>query len=142
MRLIDEAGFGIYQNTSEASLNSLLYSEKAYILARGFIKRVLTRPVAGFEKEIRWLYLPECERSGGLGLLRKVVEGMRVVVGRSECGREEGGNASALGNVSAEVGTEGVGRVSAGALVLLRRHLSALEEMLDRNINMTALSER
>ena len=134
---LDEAGFGIYQNTSEASLNSLLYSEKAYILARGFIKRVLTRPVAGFEKEIRWLYLPECERSGGLELLRKVVEGMRVVVRRSECGREEGGNIGAPGDVFAEVGTEGVGRVSAGALVLLRRHLTALEEILENNIKVT-----
>ena len=124
--LIDEAGFSIYQNTPEAHLNSLLYSEKAYILARGFIKRVLTRPVSGFEEEIRWLYLPSYERRGGLRLLRKVVAGMKDVVGRSE--RRIGDDRGV--DVGAEVGTEGVGRVSAGALVLLRRHLSALEEIL------------
>ncbi|KAF8456715.1 hypothetical protein BGX38DRAFT_1266455 [Terfezia claveryi] len=122
----NEAGFSIYQNTPEAHLNSLLYSEKAYILARGFIKRVLTRPVSGFEEEIRLLYLPSYEKRGGLGLLRKVVAGMKSVVGRSETRIGDGQEM----DVGAEVGTEGVGRVSAGALVLLRRHLGALEEIL------------
>lgn len=122
----NEAGFSIYQNTPEAHLNSLLYSEKAYILARGFIKRVLTRPVSGFEEEIRLLYLPSYEKRGGLGLLRKVVAGMKSVVGRSERRIDDGQEV----DVGAEVGTEGVGRVSAGALVLLRRHLGALEEIL------------
>ncbi|KAF8421398.1 hypothetical protein EV426DRAFT_705713 [Tirmania nivea] len=122
----NEAGFSIYQNTPEAHLNSLLYSEKAYILARGFIKRVLTRPVSGFEEEIRWLYLPSYEKRGGLGLLRKVVAGMKSVVWRSERRVDD----SREVDVGAEVGTEGVGRVSAGALVLLRRNLGALEEIL------------
>ncbi|KAF8458544.1 hypothetical protein BDZ91DRAFT_852138 [Kalaharituber pfeilii] len=96
----NEAGFAIYVNTTEASINSLLYSEKAYTLARGFIKRVLTRPVAGFEEEIGWLYLPECEKHGGMGLLRKVVEGMRKVVRRSERRGEGEG-------MPQDIGTEG-----------------------------------
>lgn len=96
---------------------------------------MLTRPVEGFEEEIRWLYLPSYEQRGGLGLLRKVVEGMRSVVGRSErrlVAAGEAGEVSGEGieSVGAEVGPEGVGRVSAGALVLLRRHSAALEEIL------------
>ncbi|KAI5798054.1 hypothetical protein DFH27DRAFT_98376 [Peziza echinospora] len=137
----NEAGFGIYVNTEEAILNSLLYSEKAYILARGFIKRVLTRPVAGFEDEIRWLYLPECESRGGLGLLRKVVAGMKEVVARSVA-RREGAESGQGENVLATevIGAEGVGRVSAGALVLLRRHLTSLEGILEEKSGAASAS--
>lgn len=52
--------------------------------------------------------------------------GVKGVVGRSERGIGDGREVG----VGAEVGTEGVGRVSAGALVLLRRHFGALEEIL------------
>ena len=51
---------------------------------------------------------------------------MKGVVARSERRIDDGWEV----DVGAEVGTEGVGRVSAGALVLLRRHLGALEEVL------------
>ena len=93
----------------------------------------MTRPVAGFEEEIRWLYLPERESQGGLGLLRKVVDGMQRVVERSER-RTEGEEGAGEGELPMEVGSEGVGRVSAGALVLLRRHLTALEGILAENV--------
>lgn len=117
----DEAGFGVYVGAKEAALNSTLYSEKAYILARGFVKRVLQRPIQGFEEEIKWLYLPGQE--GGPGLLKEVVKKAQEVVKRSSTPRE--------GETELEVGSEGVGRVSAGAMVLLKRHLSVLEEILE-----------
>lgn len=74
--------------------------------------------------------------------MRKVVEGMRSVVGRSErrlnerVGGEDGAgddDNDERVDVGAEVGPEGVGRVSAGALVLLRRHLTGLEEVLQKD---------
>lgn len=128
----DEAGFGIYEGAEEAALNSQLYSEKAYILARGFVKHVMQRPVEGFESVIDWLYLPpgaakdnhedgEGEELGpGPSLLKEVVDKAREVIKRSEDGAP----------VSVEETTDGVGRVSRGALALLKRHLGVLEKIL------------
>lgn len=67
------------------------------------------------------MYLPGQEE--GPGLLNEVVKKAQEVVKRSSTPRE--------GETELEVGSEGVGRVSAGAMVLLKRHLSVLEEILE-----------
>jgi ubiquitin-conjugating enzyme E2 O len=79
----NEAGFGVFEGADEVSLASALYSEKAYILSRGFVKHVLETPMSGFEDEIKWLYLPH--QRGGLNLLEAVIGSTREVVKRSEC---------------------------------------------------------
>lgn len=81
----------------------------------------MQRPIQGFEEEIKWLYLPGQEE--GPRLLKEVVRKAQEVVKRSSTPRE--------GETELEVGSEGVGRVSAGAMVLLKRHLSVLEEILE-----------
>lgn len=82
----------------------------------------------GFEKEIKWLYLPGQEE--GPGLLKEVVKRAQEVAKRSSAPRE--------GETDSEVGSEGVGRVSAGAMVLLKRHLGVLEEILEGAEKQTA----
>lgn len=67
------------------------------------------------------MYLPDQEE--GPGLLKEVVKRAQEVVKRSSAPRET--------ETELEVGSEGVGRVSAGAMVLLKRHLSVLEEILE-----------
>ncbi|KAL7266616.1 hypothetical protein RUND412_010833 [Rhizina undulata] len=113
----NEAGYNVYIGTPEAALNSALYSEKAYILARGFVKHVLKNPVGRMEDVINWLYLPGSD--GGPELLKEVVEKAREVVVRSEGG-------------GVDLGSEGVGRITEGALVLLRRFTAWLEGFLER----------
>ncbi|KAH8148835.1 uncharacterized protein LAJ45_07178 [Morchella importuna] len=126
----NEAGFNVYVGSKDATLNSALYSEKAFILARGFVKHVLQRPVLGFEDEIKWLYMPG--QSEGPELLKEVIKRAKEVVARSSAPRKTEGV-----EVSAEVGSEGVGRVSAGALVLLEKHLEALEGILEEGAGKT-----
>jgi len=91
---------------------------------------VLQEPVQGFEDVIDWLYLPykpgageeDSEEALGRGpfLLNDVVEKARAVVARSESGR----------TIAVEDTSDGVGRVSRGALALLKRHLHVLEGLL------------
>jgi hypothetical protein len=76
--------------------------------------------VQGCEDVINWLYLPSTEGENRPFLLKDVVEKARGVVSRSESGEA----------VSMENTTDGVGRVSRGALALLKRHLGVLEEIL------------
>jgi len=87
--------------------------------------------VEGLENIIDWLYLPprtgdvhqdkEGEELGpGPLLLKDVVEKAKDVVKKSESGQP----------ISAEETTDGVGRVSKGALALLKRHLIVLEGIL------------
>lgn len=77
----------------------------------------------GFEDEIKWLYMPGQEE--GPGLLKEVIKRAKEVGGRSSAPRGDGVSEEDL-----EVGSEGVGRVSAGAMVLLKRHLDVLEDIL------------
>lgn len=121
------------------ALNSQLYSEKAYILARGFVKHVLQHPVQGFENVIEWLYLPpgsgtvKHEEDGeelgpGSSLLNEVVMSAKEVVQRSE-------DPTVL---TAEETANGIGKVSKGALALLKRHLSVLEAILEEKTKIVA----
>lgn len=120
----NEAGFGVYVGSKDSTLNSTLYSERAFILARGFVKHVLQKPVQGFENEIKWLYMPG--QPEGPELLREVIKRAKEVVARSSVPKQNEDN-----QASAEIGSEGVGRVSAGALVLLKKHLEVLEGILE-----------
>lgn len=90
----------------------------------------MQRPVLGFEDEIKWLYMPG--QSEGPELLKEVIKRAKEVVARSSAPRKTEGV-----EVSAEVGSEGVGRVSAGALVLLEKHLEALEGILEEGAGKT-----
>ncbi|KAG0632784.1 hypothetical protein HOY80DRAFT_897550 [Tuber brumale] len=120
----NEAGFGVFEGADEVSLASALYSEKAYILSRGFVKHALETPMSGFEDEIKWLYLPH--QKGGLNLLEAVICSTKEVVKRSEC--EE----TIAGGKAEESARERVGNVTAGALILLKRNLQALERVMER----------
>jgi hypothetical protein len=94
---------------------------------------VLLHPVQGFEDVINWLYLPPGQSGGeeelgpGPFLLKDVVEKARDVVCRSESGEA----------VSVENTTDGVGRVSRGALALLKRSLGVLEGILKEKTQHT-----
>ncbi|KAI5821494.1 hypothetical protein BZA77DRAFT_289264 [Pyronema omphalodes] len=135
----NEAGYNIYEGSEQVALNSQLYSERAYILARGFVKHVLQTPVQGFESVIEWLYLPpgcgtvKHEEDGeelgpGSSLLNEVVMSAKEVVRRSE-------GSTVL---TAEETTNGIGKVSKGALALLKRHLSVLEAILEEKTKIVA----
>lgn len=53
----NEAGFEEYEAEGAYRTESLLYSEKAYVMARGFVRYALLNPVVGMEDVLAWLYV-------------------------------------------------------------------------------------
>ena len=124
----NEAGFNALVGTEESRITSAQYSERALVMAKGFVRHALLHPVGGFEDVVAWLYLPgPGERPQ---LLQKVLETSKEIVRRSEgkAGKHGEGAACPLERSSPEAVT----RVSSGALVLLRKHLLALDECMAR----------
>ncbi|GAW04426.1 ubiquitin-conjugating enzyme3 like-protein [Lentinula edodes] len=50
-----EPAYEKLRGTEEGTVNSRLYSEKAYVLSRNFVRRTLETPFGGLEMEINWL---------------------------------------------------------------------------------------
>ncbi|TGZ81679.1 hypothetical protein EX30DRAFT_330800 [Ascodesmis nigricans] len=117
----NEAGFTIYEGAKDVSLNSQQYSEKAYILSREFVRHALVYPVHGLEDVVGWLYITPSP--DGPNLLRLVVEKTQEVMDRSEAPGAE--------RLTIDDTPEAVGRLSKGAMVLLKRTMVALKGMLD-----------
>ena len=62
--------------------HSRLYSEKAYVLSRGFVRRALEIPLGGLERELHWFYYTN-------GKLKKVLDDARALIAKSQKGEEE-----------------------------------------------------
>lgn len=104
----NEAGYDILsaQDTAVAAAN---YSERAYVLTRGFVAHALQNPIPGLSQELDWLY------HGEPGYLETVIARSDMVIQRS------------LGNQNQlYTSNSSVTKVSKGALVILQRFLSAL----------------
>ena len=146
----NEAG---YEGAEGYRNESLLYSEKAFIMARNFVKHALTRPVAGFEDVLAWLYLPKSKHGGQLAslyadesaLLKKVISRGHALVLASEEGRakepqQQTGNADGDDLLLSGDGKAGdptkrfLRPLSKGALVMLRRTLKALDDVFSMEI--------
>ena len=95
-----------------------MYSEKAYILSKPFVNKALLSPLSGFEDVIQWLYI----KPDGPRLLSRIIQDCQRLQSKAEtrsADSNEGPNES-------EVGGLGANRISAGALILLQRHLNLL----------------
>lgn len=112
-----EPAYDKLRGTEEGIVNSRLYSEKAYVLSRGFVRRALEIDVGGLETEIDWYYIKQ-------GRLAKVVSDARALIALSEAGEYE---------APKEVLNESdpaVGVLSEGAVIMLRRTLDKLETIM------------
>ncbi|CAD6951998.1 unnamed protein product [Tilletia controversa] len=76
-----EPAYEKLQGTEDGKINSALYSEKAYILSRGFVRRALERPVFGLEKEIEFFYYEQ-------GRLARVLERAKELIEHSEAAKK------------------------------------------------------
>ncbi|KAJ2919249.1 hypothetical protein MD484_g1157, partial [Candolleomyces efflorescens] len=118
-----EPAFDKLRGTEEGTINSRLYSEKAYVLSRGFIRRALEIPLGGLEKEIEWLYYT----NGGL---QKVLQDSRRLIDVSKDHPE----------LTPEDKHLAVPRLTAGGIITLERTLQKLQEMYDRRQTQTGSS--
>ncbi|SJL05546.1 uncharacterized protein ARMOST_08914 [Armillaria ostoyae] len=100
---------------------SRLYSEKAYVLSRGFVRRALEIPLGGLEKEINWLYYTNRR-------LEKVVRDCRALVEKS---RHES-------NVTEEERDLAIPRLTAGGIIAVERTLTKLQALLDSSPSLSS----
>ena len=123
--MIDEAGFDVLIGSAESQVPSALYSEKVYVMSRGFIKTALTAAPHGLADVIHWLYLSS---QSGPHLLRRVLDDSKRLLANTA-------TTSAMRTASGEMDERGFTRtkVSTGASILLKRHVEWLEDFITRN---------
>jgi ubiquitin-conjugating enzyme E2 O len=110
-----EPAYEKLRGTEEGTVNSRLYSEKAYVLSRGFVRRALEIPLGGLESEIAQLFYTKKR-------LYKVVQDAQKLIQKSRDGLE----------ISLEDQDIAVPRLTAGGIIALERTLKRLCSFLDR----------
>ncbi|KAF8445792.1 hypothetical protein L210DRAFT_3757996 [Boletus edulis BED1] len=110
-----EPAYEKLRGTEEGMVNSRLYSEKAYVLSRGFVRRALDIPLGGLQSEINWLYYTK-------GRLGKVLNNARQLIEKSK-NKSTGDSDQDLA----------VSRLTAGGIITLERTLGKLQLLLERN---------
>ncbi len=94
-----EPAFAKLEGTREGKVNSRLYSEKAYVLSRSFVRTALEHPPIGLEKEINHLYFQK-------GRLKAVIDHAKRLIDKGEAGggvedeNDEMWNADAMGSLT------------------------------------------
>ena len=123
--MIDEAGFDVLIGSAESQVPSSLYSEKAYVMAKGFIKTALTAPPLGLVDVVQWLYFTS---QPGPQLIRRVVNDSKKLLANNA-------TTSTVDSASHEMKERSSNRakLSTGASILLRRHVKWLEDFMTRN---------
>ena len=148
----NEAGFETYGQEKVYSLESQQYSEKAYVMARGFTKYALLKAPSALEDVLAWLYLcnseSNTESQQSPRLLMKVIERAKLLMERSaDLKQRESLQASDTAGSTAIGSTiliDGVGDssdntkiflrpLSQGAAVMLKKIVVALEEIWQHN---------
>ncbi|KAI0094796.1 hypothetical protein BDY19DRAFT_914675 [Irpex rosettiformis] len=113
-----EPAYEKLRGTEEGIVNSRLYSEKAYVLSRGFVRRALEIPLGSLESEVNWLYY-KC------GKLQKVVKDARVLIEKSKSLPIEESTPS-----SSTADEPAVPRLTGGGIIALERTLAKLQALL------------
>ena len=122
----NEAGFDALIGSEESLVNSALYSERAFVMARGFVAYVTLHEIAGLEDVIEWLYR---KTATGPNLFQKIADECRNILDVGQVGTESSlvsSNDQRQGKLVAAAG--GKTHLSSGARILLRRHISTIEK--------------
>lgn len=109
----NEAGYDVHRQAQETRPSSALYTERSYFRTRAFIVHALTKDIAPFAEELKYLYRSEDE--GAPRLLDKAIEASKAVLERSAQDNDEE--------------RDGLRRISLGATVMLKRQVEKLETL-------------
>ncbi|WVR08883.1 hypothetical protein IAU60_005942 [Kwoniella sp. DSM 27419] len=120
-----EPAFAKLEGTKEGRVNSRLYSEKAYVLSRSFVRTALERPPTGLADEIRYLYLTK-------GRLRSVLEHASRLIEKTESQAESQAQA-AMEEEGAEMwNADAIGSLTMGSVIKLKRTVAALQRIEEK----------
>ncbi|KAJ3821801.1 hypothetical protein F5880DRAFT_1579492 [Lentinula raphanica] len=117
-----EPAYEKLRGTEEGTVNSRLYSEKAYVLSRNFVRRTLETPFGGLEKEIKWQYYSN-------HLLERVLQHSRALIDKSRSQSTE--------NRTEDQSEQYDISLSTGGIITLERVLNALQNFLDAHRKST-----
>ncbi|OCT47341.1 ubiquitin conjugating enzyme [Cladophialophora carrionii] len=129
----NEAGFEGYENDRAYTRESEQYSEKAFVMARGFVKYALLRPTGGMEDVLAWLYLSHDPSRPSRSLLGTIIERGKLLLEKSEQARSV--QDDSLLDAAGEKGDATkvfLKPLSRGASVMLRRSIGELQAQLDQ----------
>ncbi|ETN36566.1 uncharacterized protein HMPREF1541_08844 [Cyphellophora europaea CBS 101466] len=70
----NEAGFEGYEQEGGYRLEAAQYAEKAFVMARGFVRHALERPPRGVEDVLAWLFLPDEAKQEQMGAIDQAEE--------------------------------------------------------------------
>lgn len=122
----NEAGFEGYAEDKAYSLEAQRYNEKAYVMARGFVRHAVAAPVQGLEDVLAWQYLPH---DSSPGLLSQVAARAQRLMGSSE--QRNGSDDLLDGEGSNDNQTKVFLRpLSQGAVVMLKKTIQLLENLM------------
>ncbi|KAH8695490.1 hypothetical protein BGW36DRAFT_203031 [Talaromyces proteolyticus] len=120
---LDEAGFEVFAAEGNQRVESSQYTEKSFVMTRAFIKRALERSVPDFEDILAWQYLPGSQSEKRPCLLQKAISEARKMIEHYNSASDKKDEDSIV------PASPFVSRLSLGAVVMLRKHLDALEKL-------------
>ncbi|KAJ9610811.1 hypothetical protein H2200_005588 [Cladophialophora chaetospira] len=129
----NEAGFEGLENDPAYRREAEQYSEKAFVMARGFVKYALLRPPGGLEDILAWLYLPHDPSRPDMSLLAMIIKQGELLLERSDKARAA--QDESLLDAAGEKGDATkvfLKPLSRGASVMLQRSVKELQAQLDR----------
>jgi len=116
-----EPQFENLRGTQEGIVNSRLYSEKAYVLSRGFVRRALEFPPEGLQKEIDWMFVEQ-------GKLAKVIDDAKALIAASQ--KAGGTRTEDIMRTMPGWEDKAVPKLTPGAVLPVQRTLAKLETIL------------
>jgi ubiquitin-conjugating enzyme E2 O len=123
---LDEAGFEAFASEGDSRVEATQYTEKAFVMTRSFIKYALENPISSFQDVLVWHYLPGPERgdkSQRPELLKRVIsEGNSMI--------DHYNSTSNVAITKENAASPFVSRLSLGAVVMLRKHITTLQKIL------------
>ncbi|KAF7180137.1 hypothetical protein CNMCM7691_009304 [Aspergillus felis] len=122
----NEAGYDVLAVDDNRRVESSQYTEKAFLTTRIFIKHALQRPVAGLEDVLTWNYLESGQGDDASSRPHLLRRALNSAVGMIE----HHNNTSATDKLGEEnAAAPFVSRLSLGAVVMLRKHVTDLENI-------------
>jgi ubiquitin-conjugating enzyme E2 O len=119
--LLDEAGYELLASEDNKRVESLQYTERAFIMTRKFILQALQNPICGLTDVLFWHYLPDSSSNRPQLLKRVIKEAVQMI--------QHSSSTSPNGDCQKPMASEFLPRLSLGAVVMLKRHVAALQKL-------------
>ncbi|KAL2854976.1 hypothetical protein BJY01DRAFT_204712 [Aspergillus pseudoustus] len=117
----NEAGYEALAADDNKRVESSQYTEKAFLMTRRFILHALERPVRGLEDVLMWHYLPDPSSTRPHLLCRAIKEALEMIDHQSRTASD--------GSCHEAGASVFLPRLSLGAVVMLKKHVAALQKV-------------